>query len=75
MEIIGLDLHKRETQLCRQQPDGRIVDERIPTSRVRFTQTFGGVAPARILLEASTESEPARRASGSRRISSGSATR
>ena len=57
MEIIGLDLHKRETQLCRQQPDGHIVDERIPTSRVRFTQTFGGVAPARILLEASTESE------------------
>lgn len=57
MEIIGLDLHKRETQLCRQHPDGRIVDERIPTSRARFTQTFGGLAPARILLEASTESE------------------
>jgi transposase len=57
MEIIGLDLHKRESQLCRQQPDGRIVDERIPTSRARFTQTFGGIAPARILLEASTESE------------------
>lgn len=57
MEIIGLDLHKRETQLCRQLPDGRIVDERIPTSRARFTATFGGLAPARILLEASTESE------------------
>ena len=37
MEIIGLDLHKRETQLCRRQSDGRIVDERIPTSRARFT--------------------------------------
>ena len=57
MEIIGLDLHKRETQLCRQLPDGRIVDERIPTTRARFTATFGGLAPARILLEASTESE------------------
>ena len=57
MEIIGLDLHKRETQLCRRQSDGRIVDERIPTSRARFTQTFGALAPATILLEASTESE------------------
>ena len=56
MEIIGLDLHKRETQLCRRQSDGRIVDERIPTSRARFTQTFGALAPATILLEASTES-------------------
>jgi transposase len=57
MEIIGLDLHKRETQLCRRQPDGRISDERVPTTRARFTAMFAGLAPARILLEASTESE------------------
>jgi transposase len=57
MEIIGLDLHKRETQLCRRQADGRIVDERIPTTRACFTAALGGIAPARILLEASTESE------------------
>jgi len=57
MEIIGLDLHKRETQLCRRSPDGQISDERIPTTRARFTATLGGIAPARILLEASTESE------------------
>jgi len=57
MEIIGFDLHKRESQLCRRHPDGRISDERIPTTRARLTATFGGLAPARILLEASTESE------------------
>ena len=57
MEIIGLDLHKRESQLCRRHPDGRICAERIPTTRARFTATLGGIAPARILLEASTESE------------------
>ena len=57
MEIIGLDLHKRESQLCRRYADGRIRDERIPTTRARFTEALGGIAPARILLEASTESE------------------
>ncbi len=57
MEIIGLDLHKRESQLCRRCPDGHVRHERIPTSRAQFTAALGGTAPARILLEASTESE------------------
>lgn len=57
MEIIGLDLHKRESHLCRRQPNGPVRHERIPTSRPQFTATLGGIAPARILLEASTESE------------------
>jgi len=57
MEIIGLDLHKRESQLCRRQPNGQVRHERIPTSRAQFTATLGGMAPARILLAASTESE------------------
>jgi transposase len=57
MEIIGLDLHKRETQLCRRQPDGRVLEDRVPTSRVQFTALFADLPPARILLEASTESE------------------
>lgn len=57
MEIIGLDLHKRESQLCRRSLDGRITEARIPTTRARFTDALGGIAPARILLEASTESE------------------
>ena len=55
MEIIGLDLHKRETQLCRRLSSGRIVDERIPTTRERLGAALA--APATILLEASTESE------------------
>lgn len=57
MEIIGFDLHKRESQLCRRSPDSRVTDERIPTTRAHLGATFGGLAPARILLEASTESE------------------
>jgi transposase len=58
MDMIGIDLHKRESQLCILAPDGSVVTEqRIVTSRERFTAVFGTRAPARILLEASTESE------------------
>ncbi len=56
MEIIGLDLHKRESQPCIRADDGTITDRRIATSRDRFTAALGGRPPARILPEASTES-------------------
>src|SRR5450759_5590114 len=57
MEIRGLDLHKRESQLSSKADDGTITDRRIVTSRERFTAVLGGRPRARILLEASTESE------------------
>lgn len=57
MEIIGLDLHKRESQLAIKAEDSTITDRRIVTSRARFTAVLGGRPRARILLEASTESE------------------
>ena len=57
MDIIGLDLHKRESQLSIRAEDGTITERRIITSRERFTAVFGARPRARILLEASTESE------------------
>ncbi len=57
MDNIGLDLHKRESQLCILTAEGEVVEQRIRTSRERFTEVLGERAPARILLEASTESE------------------
>ena len=57
MITIGLDLHKRESQLCIAHEDGRIAERRIVTSRDRFTAVLGLLPRARILLEASTESE------------------
>ena len=57
MDTIGVDLHKRESQLCILQDDGQVVERRIATTRERFTAVLGGRPPARILLEASTESE------------------
>jgi len=57
MDMIGLDLHKRESQLCIKSEDGRISERRIVTSRERFTAVLGSRPRARILLEATTESE------------------
>ena len=57
MDIIGLDLHKRESQLCIGQADGTLQEQRIVTSRERFSAVLGHRPRARILLEAATESE------------------
>jgi transposase len=57
MDTIGLDLHKRESQLCIIAEDGTMVERRIVTSRERFTAVLGNRPRARILLEAPTESE------------------
>ncbi len=57
MDTIGLDLHKRESQLCILAENGTITEQRIVTSRERFSAVLGNRSPARIILEASTESE------------------
>src|SRR5256885_14527199 len=57
MDTIGVDLHKRESQLCVGHADGTITEQRIVTSRERFTAVLGHRPPARVLVEASTESE------------------
>lgn len=57
MDTIGFDLHKRESQLCIIGDDMSITERRIVTSRERLTATLGDRPRARILLEASTESE------------------
>jgi transposase len=57
VDSIGIDLHKRESQLCTITGDRELVEQRIVTSRERFTAALGSRAAARILLEAATESE------------------
>ena len=57
MDSIGIDLDKRESQLCIITDDGERIERRIVTSRERFSAVLGERAPARILVEASTESE------------------
>jgi transposase len=58
VEHIGMDVHKQETQVCIEDADGTVVlEQRIRTTRERFTALLGGRPGARILLEAATESE------------------
>jgi transposase len=57
MEQIGMDVHKNESQICRLTEQGEILEQRILTRRERFAAVLGKIPRARILLEASTESE------------------
>lgn len=57
MEHIGIDVHKSESQICRLTELGEIIEQRLATRRDRFAAVLGKTPRARILLEASTESE------------------
>ena len=57
MDHVGIDLHKRDSQICWLYETGEVREVRIRTTPERFEALFGGQAPAQILIEASTESE------------------
>ena len=57
MEIMGIDVHKRESQLCIITVEGEVIEQRIRSERGRFADVLGTRAKAKVLLEASTESE------------------
>ncbi|MBI2469131.1 MAG: IS110 family transposase [Candidatus Rokubacteria bacterium] len=57
MDYVGIDLHKKESQICLLSGGGELSERRIRTEPRRFAEVLGGRPRARILLEASTESE------------------
>jgi transposase len=57
MEYVGIDLHKKESQICLLTEMGDVIERRIRTEPGRFAEVLGGRPRARILVEASTESE------------------
>ncbi len=57
MDHIGIDLHKRESQICIETELGEVIEKRILTDRKRFEAVFARRPRAKILLEAMTESE------------------
>src|SRR5262249_21371492 len=57
MEYGAIDLHKKDSQVRIITETGELIDQRIPTTRDRLTALFWGRQRARILIEASTESE------------------
>jgi hypothetical protein len=58
MESIGNDVHKVNSQVCIVCENGEVIEERrIHTDRERFAAVLGKRPKARVLIEASTESE------------------
>jgi transposase len=57
MGHVGIDVHKRESQVCILTPEGEINEVRIATTRERFRAVPGKRSRARVLVESSTESE------------------
>jgi hypothetical protein len=57
VDHIGIDVHKKESQICLLAEAGELVEQRIRTEPERFAAVLGGRPRARILIEASTDSE------------------
>ena len=57
MEHVGIDVHKNQSQICIITSDGEMIEKRIATEQSRFASVLASHARARILIEASTESE------------------
>ena len=57
MEYLGIDVHSNESQICMLTVQGEILEQRIRTRPERFAEVLGDRPQARIVIEASTESE------------------
>jgi hypothetical protein len=57
MDFVGIDLHKTSSRICALSQGGELTERRIKSIREAFNEVFAGRPPARILVEASTESE------------------
>jgi transposase len=58
VEHIGIDLHKRESQICLvDSATGEMTERRVVTSRAGFSALLEGRARAQVVVEAGTESE------------------
>jgi transposase len=57
MDHIGIDVHKKESQICMLAEGGELIEQRIRTEPERFAAMLGKRPRARSLIEASTDSE------------------
>jgi transposase len=57
MDHIGIDVHKRESQIYILAEEGEIIEQRIRTEPERFAAVLGSRPRAQMLIEASTDSE------------------
>ncbi len=57
MDHLGMDVHLKESQICILTEAGELIERRVRTEPGRFAAVLGERARARILIEASTDSE------------------
>jgi transposase len=57
MNHIGIDVHKKESQICILGAGGELSEQRVRTTPDQFADVLGDRPRVRILLEASMESE------------------
>jgi len=57
MDHVGIDVHKVASQICMIAEGGELIERRVRTEPARLGEVLGDRVRARILLEASTESE------------------
>ena len=57
MDFVGIDLHKTSGQICTLTGGGELTERRLKTTRAAFDEVFAARPRARILVEASAESE------------------
>ena len=55
MEYVGIDLHKKESQICLLTETGEVMERRIRTEPQRFAEVLGGRPRARILVRRAHE--------------------
>ena len=57
MDHVGIDVHKVASQICVIAEGGELIERRVRTHQSRFAEVLGDRPRARILIEASTDSE------------------
>src|SRR3989304_4615773 len=57
MDHIGIDVHKKDSQICILAEGGELIEQRIRTELECFAAVLGARPRARIVIEASTDSE------------------
>ena len=57
MDHIGIDVHKKDSQICILTEAGELLERRVRTEPDRFAEVLGHRSRARILIESATESE------------------
>jgi transposase len=57
MDYVGIDVYKKESQICIVAEGGELIECRVRTEPGRLVDLFARRPPARILIEASTDSE------------------